>query len=161
MFDRVVTISASTPARLHAARTASWRRLSAALGACDMDVGQQPLEGGDSSERSKARLLACGIHDDRGSFVDRRVVRELEYGRFLRRRSKRDGNCRSRRDLALEIGNRLLEIRVMSDERQRRAVLSQRFFKQPLSMKNVVFEYVVSTRISRRSIIPSRSPVHF
>ena len=125
MFDRVVTISASTPARLHAARTASWRRLSAALGACDMDGGQHPLESGDSGERSKARLLGCGIHDDRGSVVDRRVVRELEYGRFLRRRSKRDGNRRSRLDLALQLGNRLFEIRVMPNERQRRAVLKQ------------------------------------
>ena len=31
----------------------------------------------------------------------------------------------------------------------------------PWSMKNDVFEYVVSTRIKRRSIMPSRSPVHF
>src|SRR5438477_8680590 len=52
MFEREVTISASTEARAQASRTASCRRLSAALGACDMDGGQELFEGFDSSGRT-------------------------------------------------------------------------------------------------------------
>src|SRR5438876_2856426 len=71
-FDRDVTISASTEARAQASRTASCRRLSAALGACDMDGGQELFEGLDGGFRA-------------GNFWIR-----LRRGRRRRRRGRMD-----------------------------------------------------------------------
>src|SRR3954465_10056964 len=71
MLDRVVTIRASTPARAHAARTASCRRLSAGLGACDMDRCEQLLEGSDRGECVRTFFVHCPIEFDRGHFRDR------------------------------------------------------------------------------------------
>src|SRR6267143_1136245 len=65
MFDRDVTMSASTAMRAQALRTASCRSLSAALGACDMDCGQELFEGSDSGGCVGMFLFDRGF-DDRG-----------------------------------------------------------------------------------------------
>src|SRR5215831_14154463 len=111
MFERVVTISASTPARLQLARTASWRRLSAALGACDMDRRQQLFERGEGGNGPGTLLLGDAIDDSDG-----RVVDGLDCGDLERR-------CDSwfalgRRHLARQFRDDLFEVGIVPGEGQ-------------------------------------------
>src|SRR5438477_7092251 len=128
MFEREVTISASTFARAHASRTASCRRLSAALGACDMDGGQKLFESGDSG----FGVCALRVHGDvrrRRLFDWRRRWRRRGrvYQKFLCRLLEGEAFgsvCRRfRLDLAREVRDRLFEVGIVAGERKRRAVL--------------------------------------
>src|SRR5438270_12927956 len=104
MFERVVTISASTFARVQARRTASCRRLSASLGACDMDGVQEFFEGGDH-RIDLWRRRRC---------VDEKLLRGLLEGQTL-------GGVggRLRLDLAGQIVDGLFEIRIVTRNGER------------------------------------------
>src|ERR1043166_677831 len=108
MFERDVTISASTFERTHAARTASCRRLSVALGAGDMDGVQEFLKSGD-----------CRIFL-RHRRVDQEFLRGLLEGQALGR-----VHAHFRLDLTREIRDGLLEIGIVPRDGERRAVLGQ------------------------------------
>src|SRR5205823_12122165 len=123
MFDRDVTIRASTPARADAARTASCRRLSAALGACDMDGGQELFERGDGGESLHTRHI-----DDRDYRGRRRMNQEFLRGLLEREAVDGMGGWLGF-DLPRQIGDRLLEIGIVARDGERRAVLRQRLGK--------------------------------
>src|SRR5437764_42777 len=92
-FDRDVTISASTEARAQASRRASCRRLSAALGACDMDGGQElfeGLDGGASADGFWIRLRNRG-RSRRSGRMDKELLRGLLERQALRRVRRRLG----------------------------------------------------------------------
>src|SRR3954469_15057483 len=101
MLDRDVTMRASTPARAEAARTASCRRLSAALGACDMDGGEKVFERGDGGEGLRLTGIYYGDHgDNHGS---RRMNQKFLRG-LLERQAIGAMRGRLRFDLPREIG---------------------------------------------------------
>src|SRR5215471_13836459 len=51
IFGSDVTTSASSPRAAQSSRTARCRRLSASVGACDMDIVQPALQGGNRADR--------------------------------------------------------------------------------------------------------------
>src|SRR3954451_4873065 len=134
MFERDVTMRASTPARADAARTASCLRLSAALGACDMDGGQELFERGDRGEGRRA--LDIDNRDHRNDRWRRRMNQEFLRG--LLEGEALDGvGGRLGFNLPRQIGNRLLEVGVVARDGERRAVLLERVYQRSLTVKYV------------------------
>src|SRR5215831_4317740 len=113
MFERVVTMSASTPSRAQLARTASWRRLSAALGAYDMNRRQQLFERCECGSSAGSLLLRGGIDDDDGWRFD----------------DGRRSSLLGRLHLTSQLCDGLLEVGIVTRERQRRTVVHQRLFE--------------------------------
>jgi len=136
MFDRDVTMSASTEARAQAWRTASCRRLSVALGACDMDRGQELFEGGDGGNCMGTFLFYRGI-DRRGRRGRRRSVHQELLGRLLEGEAVGGVRGRFRLHLSRQVGDRLLEIRIVPREGERGAVLREGFDERALPMEDI------------------------